>query len=261
MSIWSSIDREDRKNEELLYDVARRATCDDWDDFWVAMNKLVFWESAGWKAFPLLMIGMTAFLSTILMDNWITWISAALSFMAMAATFTSFGMSTRFDFAADIYQALVKVELRRRTRLLPLWFLPEGSFLQVWPYRTRPLLTDQDCTRMRRVLGRFRQNIVLFASMIMSAVVYMHLSAEAFDNIALSVIPTMALHSCALFRLYYSLQWIMVLDTVIDYEDITGEKVLPDDIRQTNYILRGRFIEARERMERSRGMDNLKTRS
>jgi hypothetical protein len=170
-------------------------------------------------------------------------------------------MSTRFEFAADIYPVLVKLELKRKTRLVPLWLQPEGGFLQVWPYRTRPLLTDHEFARMHRVLKRFRQNIVIFGSMIMGAVVYMHLSVEVYDNPAISVIPTIALVCGALFRLYYSIQWIMVIDAVIDYEDSTGEKVLPDDIRQTNYILRGRFIEAREKLERSRDTANLKMRS
>jgi hypothetical protein len=172
----------------------------------------------------------------------------------MGAMFLSFVVSARYEFAEEVIPALVALELKRKMRLMPLWFYPESSLLRVWPHRTRPTLTPEQCDDMRRALGRFRLFPLFFAGPMIAAVVYFEITARICDEIAFSVIPEIALFSAAFAYLFHSVHQNQLIDAVTDYEDLTGEHVLPDDIRQANYILRVRLWEAREQVEAERSL-------
>jgi hypothetical protein len=254
MSIWSPITKSDRENEAVLLELARKATYEDWGALQTALQRLALWERTGFWAFAGLLASMTAFLSTILMDNYLTAVAAFMTFSTMGAMFLSIAMSAKYEFAEEIYPALVKLELKRKTELLPLWLTPEPGLGRVWPYRARPVLTPEQCDAMRQALGRFRLFPLFFAGPIIAAVAYFEITAKAYDHLALSVVPEMALVSAAFAYLFHSIQQNQLIDAVTDYEDLTGEMVLPDDIRQANYILRVRLWEAREKAETERMM-------
>jgi hypothetical protein len=140
----------------------------------------------------------------------------------------------RYELGTCFYDAVAKYELKNRTRILPDDMNPDNGILYItWMFRDRPLMSKRDWLKAKIALWMDCNFLKLFFTMValpMAFGVLYRVGAihvPQWTGLAAIFVPFSVLYH---FIFWHQL-WRQIVFNIADYERLTGERLIPDDVR------------------------------
>ena len=237
MTSWCDLKQEDFDNDETLLKAATWSSYSGWADLSKSIHQLSRIESITILIVELLFFHMFAFFLSITYPIlWLMEYTAVIMFCTLIALILAIDRYNEkaLDKAQQFYDALVKYELRNKVRVLPEQLTAtNGLFYLTWMPRERPKMSNRDWTKVKWALRMDHSlplSLLLLLGFPMAAGV-MHRSGV----IHLPGLVVLLVIFVPVYTLYHVMWWPQfwwhVVFDIAEYENITGERLIPDHIR------------------------------